>query len=200
MNRSSARKKAPPRKDGTKYQSVLQATRELVDESGFRNVSLKAIATRAGVSRNVLYNWWDGDLQCIIEEAILPDVSTWPTPDTGSLKGDLTEFIELSIELLHKPNVLAGYLQLASHVVDRPEDLQRTSKKFRVPYARLLGRIMQKAEQRGELRPRDNDDNLHHSVLAQMISGCVLQFAITKKPGRRKSRAILVNSIIKLLA
>lgn len=178
---------------------MLQATRELVDESGYRSLSIKAIASRAGVSRNVLYNWWDGDLQHIVEEALLPNVSEWPQPDNDSLCDDLTEFVERSIETMHRPNVLAGYLELASHVVNNPDDLQRTSKKYRAPYARLLGRILSNAEKRGELAPFDPESGLDYAVLAQMISGLVLQFSITKKPGRRKAKAVIVNSVLKLL-
>ncbi len=192
-------KKSPPRKDSSKYQAVLQATRELVEQSGYRTLSLKAISSRAGVSRNVLYNWWNGDIQQIVEEALLPNVAEWSLPNTGTLAGDLSEFVDMSIEAMHKPNVLAGYLELASHVVDKPDDLQRTSKKFRAPYARLLGQILQNAEKRGELDKSTPDSRVPYAILAQMISGCVLQFAITKKPGRRKSKTVLVNSILKLI-
>lgn len=199
MEKKNTAKKASTRKNSSKYQSVLQATRELVDESGCRALSLKAISSRAGVSRNVLYNWWGGDLNQIVEEAILPNVAEWSIPDTGSLEGDLCIYIEKTIEVMHRPNVLAGYLELASHVVDKPEDLQRTTKKFRAPYARLLGKILQRAEKRGELAPHDPDIDLHYSILAQMISGCVLQFAISKKPGRRKAKSVLLKTVQKLL-
>lgn len=193
------KKKSQPRKDSPKYLAVLQATRELVDETGYRTLSVKAIAARAGVSRNVLYNWWDGDVKRLVEEALLPNVAEWPLPDTGSLEQDLLEFVEMSIEAMQRPNVLAGYLELAAHVVDKPEDLQRTSKKFRAPYARLLGRILQNAERRGELNRFDPDTNLDYAVLAQMVSGMVLQFSITKKPGRRKSKTVIAGSILKLI-
>ncbi|GAA6137140.1 hypothetical protein NBRC116583_08870 [Arenicella sp. 4NH20-0111] len=196
---SSSSKKTRPRKESSKYQAILQAARELVEENGYRSLSIKAISTRAGVSRNVLYNWWDGDISRIVEEAILPNVSEWSVPNTGSLETDLAMFIDMSIEAMHRPNVLGGYLELASHVVNKPEDLERTSKQFRAPYARLLGKILQKAQSRGELDQYNSDDRLHYSVLAQIISGCVLQFAISKKPGKRKTRAVLLNSVLRLL-
>ncbi len=198
--KNNQEKKAQPRKDSSKYQAILQSTRELVDENGYRSLTIKAVAGRAGVSRSVIYNWWQGDLQQLIEEAILPDVTAWKVPDTGSLKGDLSAFIDVSIDAMHRPNVLGGYLELASHVVSNPEDLDRTSKKFRAPYARLLGKILQKAEERGELAKHDPSHSIHYAVLAQMISGCVLQFSITKKPGRRKAKDLLLTSVLKLIS
>ena len=104
-----------------------------------------------------------------------------------------------SIDAMHRPHVLAGYLELASSVVDKPEGLQRTSKKFRAPYARILGKILQRAEKRGDLPKPDDGDRIHYTVLAQIISGCVLQFAITKKPGKRNTKTILLESVLKLL-
>lgn len=198
--KSPVRSKKPgPRKDSSKYKAVLKATRELVDESGYRALSLKAISSRAGVTRNLLYNWWDGDLNRIVEEAILPSVADWKVPETGSLSTDLEQFIGMSIDAMHRPNVLGGYLELASHVVDKPEDLQRTSKSFRTPYARLLGRILQNAEARGELSKHDPENDIHHSILAQIISGCVLQFAISKKLGKRQTKKLILDMSIKLL-
>jgi len=76
------------RRDSTKHRDILQATRELVEEKGYRSLSLKAIASRSNVSRNVLYNWWDGDIRHIVEEALLPNVKEWSMPNTGNFKDD----------------------------------------------------------------------------------------------------------------
>jgi len=105
----------------------------------------------------------------------------------------------MSTEALHRPHVLAGYLELASSVVDNPEALKKTNKMFRRPYARLLKTILENAKKRGELSANEADVTLDHATLAQIISGCVLQFAITKKPGKRKAKQLVLESVLKLL-
>ena len=105
----------------------------------------------------------------------------------------------MTVDALYTNHVLAGYLELVCHVVDKPEALQRTSKKFRNPYARLLGKILQNAEQRGDLQNTDTEERIHYTILAQIISGCVLQFSITKKLGKRKLKAMVLHTILKLL-
>ncbi|MFQ3246261.1 MAG: AcrR family transcriptional regulator [Arenicella sp.] len=183
------------RRDGTKHQAILQATRELLEEKGYRGLSLKSIASRSKVSRNVLYNWWDGDITSIVEEALLPDVSAWPMPDNGNFMQDIEQFLELTIDAIHKPNVLKGFLILASEVVNDKNELTQTSRYFRAPYARMVGRIIKNAEKRDEIAK-----GLEPKLIAQMLSGSVMQFAISKNPGKRKTKAVLCQFVMKIAA
>lgn len=199
MNYLTVKKKIGPRKESSKYQAVLVATRELVEAEGYRKLTVKSISSKANVSRNLIYNWWDGDIQKIIEEALLPNVAEWKTPSTGALTTDLRKFIDMSTDALHQPHVLAGYLELASSVVDNPEALQKTNIMFRKPYAKMLKAILENAKQRGELSDFDATGAIDHTSLAQIISGCILQFAITKKPGKRKAKKLVLESVLKLL-
>ncbi|MCH2191250.1 MAG: TetR/AcrR family transcriptional regulator [Gammaproteobacteria bacterium] len=199
MNYLTVKKKIGPRKESSKYQAVLVATRELVEAEGYRKLTVKSISSKANVSRNLIYNWWDGDIQKIIEEALLPNVAEWKTPSTGALTTDLQKFIDMSTDALHQPHVLAGYLELASSVVDNPEALQKTNIMFRKPYAKMLKAILENAKQRGELSDFDATGAIDHTSLAQIISGCILQFAITKKPGKRKAKKLVLESVLKLL-
>jgi AcrR family transcriptional regulator len=183
------------RRDSTKHQAILQATRLLIEEKGYRGLSLKSIAAKAEVSRNVLYNWWGGEINRIVEEALLPNVKEWNTPDTGNFKDDIEAFLELTIEAIHRPNVLKGFLILAAEVVNNEDELQQTTKYFRAPYARMVGKIIKRAEARNEIL-----DGLDPKHIAQLISGTVMQFAISKTPGRRRGKAVLLEFVMKLAA
>ncbi len=183
------------RRDSTKHKAILQATRELVEEKGYRALSLKAIASRSSVSRNVLYNWWDGDIRRIVEEALLPNVAEWPMPDNGNFEQDIEQFLQLTIDAIHKPNVLKGFLILASEVASDKDGLTQSSKYFRAPYARMVAQIIRNAEKRDEIR-----QNLEAKHISQMISGSILQFAISKNPGKRKTKSVLLEFVLKIAA
>ncbi|MBL4672587.1 MAG: TetR/AcrR family transcriptional regulator [Arenicella sp.] len=183
------------RRDSTKHQAILQATRELLDDKGYRALSLKSIASRSKVSRNVLYNWWNGDINSIVEESLLPDVSAWPMPDNGNFRQDIEQFLSLTIDAIHKPNVLKGILILASEVANDKNQLTQTSRYFRAPYARMVARIIKNAERRDEITK-----GLESKVIAQMLSGSVMQFAISKNPGRRKTKMVLCQFVMKIAA
>lgn len=181
------------RRDSTKHEAILQATRELIEEKGYRALSLKSIASRSKVSRNVLYNWWEGNINLIIEEALLPNINQWPTPDNGNFKDDIEQFLELTIDALHQPNVLKGFLILASEVANNNDELAQSNKYFRAPYARMVSKIIKNAEQRNEIA-----SGLQAKYIAQIVSGSVLQFAISKNPGRRKAKAVLSELILQI--
>jgi len=191
---SKISKRSGRRRDSTKHHAILQATRELVEEKGYRGVTLKAIASRAKVSRNVLYNWWGGEINKIVEEALLPNAREWEMPNHGNFEEDIEALIGLTIDAIHKPNVLKGILILASEIVSDDNELIKTSRYFRAPYAQLMGTIIQRAEQRGEII-----EGLNPKHLAQMVSGTILQFAISKKPGRRKAKKVLLEMLKQLL-
>lgn len=181
------------RRDSSKHQAILQATRELIVEQGYRGLSLKQIATRAKVSRNVLYNWWDGQINHIVEEALLPNVREWVLPDTGNFKDDMDAFLDLTIDAIHKPHVLKGFLTIAAEIISDQDELRETSRYFRAPYAKLVSTIIKRAEAREEIKA---DLNPNH--LAQIISGSVLQFAISKNPGRRVAKTVLLDVVTTL--
>jgi len=187
--------KSGRRKDSSKYKAILQATRELIEENGYRGLTIKGIATRAKVSRNVLYNWWDGKISQIAEEALLPNVKEWAIPDHGSFQKDIDAFLDLTIEAINKPNVLKGFITLAAEAVNDKDELIETTRYFRAPYAKLVAIIVKRAEKRGEIV-----EGLNPQHLAQVISGSVMQFAISKNPGRRAARNVLSNMIVKLVS
>lgn len=61
-----------------------------MDETGFAQVTMEAIAERAAASKATVYRWWPNKAQLAIEafrEAVAPEL---PLRDTGSLRGDLT--------------------------------------------------------------------------------------------------------------
>ncbi len=197
LNSPPSKKKAPGsrRRNSSKHQAILHATRELVEEKGVRGLSIQLIATRAKVSRNVLYNWWNGDIEHIVEEALLPNVDEWPLPDHGNFKQDIEQLIELSIDALNKPNVLKGFLLLAAETVNEPAILRETARHFRAPYAKIVAHIIKNASGRGEIEP-----TMDPKIIAQVISGSVVQLAISKTLGRRKTKQAVSEIVCKLLA
>jgi len=143
----------------------------------------------------VLYNWWDGDISRIVEEALLPNVAEWPMPDNGNFERDIEQFLQLTIDAIHKPNVLKGFLILASEVASDKDGLTQSSKYFRAPYARMVAQIIRNAEKRDEI-----SQNLEAKHISQMISGSILQFAISKNPGKRKTKSVLLEFVLKIAA
>src|ERR671936_350476 len=68
---------------------VLDAACGLLEEVGFRSVTVDAIAERAGASKATVYRWWPNKAALLIEafrDAVSPE---FPFADTGSLANDI---------------------------------------------------------------------------------------------------------------
>ena len=78
-----------PRSEASR-RALLEATVELMEESGWSGLTVERLAARAGVGKQTIYRWYDGDLGRIVVEAYVDasDERVVP-PDTGSVRGDL---------------------------------------------------------------------------------------------------------------
>jgi AcrR family transcriptional regulator len=68
--------------------AVIRAGVELISEGGLGAFSVDAVAARSGVAKTTIYRHWPGRRDLLNDVFESFDAHT-PTPDTGSLRGDL---------------------------------------------------------------------------------------------------------------
>jgi AcrR family transcriptional regulator len=68
---------------------VLDATSALLSEVGYDQLSVEAVAARAGVHKTTVYRRWPTKPELIAEAALVQAAEAVPIPDTGTLRGDL---------------------------------------------------------------------------------------------------------------
>ena len=92
-----------PRIDG----AVLRSTVELLAETGYAELSVDAIARRAGTSKPAIYRRWPSKAH-LVHEAVFPIDSGTELPDTGSLAGDVHEMVRRTVDVLTTPAARAA--------------------------------------------------------------------------------------------
>ena len=88
-SQEQARGRGRPR-DESARRRILKAALELMDTTAFAQITVEAIAERAGTSKATVYRWWPNKAAVVIEafrEAIAPEL---PLRNTGTLRDDLT--------------------------------------------------------------------------------------------------------------
>jgi AcrR family transcriptional regulator len=82
-----------PRSEASR-QAILVATVDLLEEGGWGALSVEAIAARAGVGKQTIYRWYDGDLGRVVVDAYIgaSDDRLVP-PDLGSVREDLVGIV-----------------------------------------------------------------------------------------------------------
>jgi AcrR family transcriptional regulator len=68
---------------------VLDATAALLSEVGYDELSVDAVASRAGVHKTTVYRRWPTKPELIADAARVQAADSVPIPDTGTLAGDL---------------------------------------------------------------------------------------------------------------
>lgn len=74
---------------------MLDATVELLEQVGYRNLTIEGVAKRAGVGKQTIYRWWHGSKPALVLEAFTQasDERVEP-PDTGDVRRDLLAILE----------------------------------------------------------------------------------------------------------
>lgn len=145
----AARKPGRPR-DARADRAILEATLELASEQGLA-LSMDAVAARAGVSKATIYRRWQS------KEALLLDawkelVAPIPTPDTGSLRGDLRAIFT---GLCHHANESPmGHVlpQMIAAARTNPE-MRASFKEYVADRRRPTRAVIERGVARGELPP-----------------------------------------------
>jgi len=82
--------------------AVLDAASELLAEVGYADLTVAAVADRAGTSRPAVYRRWP-TLAHLVHEAAFRDSVTRESARTGVLADDVRELVRMTAELLTTP-------------------------------------------------------------------------------------------------
>ncbi len=144
-----SRQPGRPRSDRV-HEAILDATLELLRETGFSGLAIESVASRAGVGKATIYRRWTSKVPLVIEAMQrIPEI---PTPDTGSIAEDLTEVLRSSIGVL-RGTPLAHVLPSLVGERNRDPELSEALDGFVAERRRPLIRMLERAVARGELPP-----------------------------------------------
>jgi AcrR family transcriptional regulator len=104
-----------PRIDG----AVLDATVELLGQTGYTALSVDAIARRAGTSKPSIYRRWPSKAH-LVHEAVFPMSDATDLPDTGSVLGDVREMMRRTVAVLTTPAARAALPGLVGETAADP--------------------------------------------------------------------------------
>jgi AcrR family transcriptional regulator len=147
-----SRPRGRPR-SATAQRAILSATIALLLDEGLHEMSMDAVADRAGVSKATIYRWW-ASKELLALDALSTD---WGTPtagkrdDTGSLRGDLLGFLRPWVRQLNeKPygRVIAG---LVAEAQTDSEFGKLYREHFVQPRRDATRRLLIRAVERGEI-------------------------------------------------
>lgn len=175
--------------------AVHAATLELLDEVGFENLQLPAVAARADVNRTTVYRRWPtkidlvADLMTAFTDAHVAD------PNTGTLNGDLVALLAQIATALQN-RAIRSVLRSASDAAEHDERARLIRNSFWERRFGLSGAIVERGIVAGEL-----PDGTNPRALLELASGPIYFRALfTDSPVDDEYIANLTARVIRAFA
>jgi AcrR family transcriptional regulator len=146
-----ARGPGRPRSARTR-EAILAAALDLLERRGYRAVTVEGIAAEAGAGKQTIYRWWPSKAALVLEAFARRAETEVPVPDTGNLQRDLECFLEKAFEVLSggTARIVRGLMSEA--LLDESFAVELRNR-FINERRRALMRILERARERGEIRP-----------------------------------------------
>ncbi len=144
--------KAPGRKRcPVAHQNILCATRSLLEEIGFADLTIEGIAERAGVGKTTIYRRWPNKSSIVLDAFIEAATKDIPFPDTGSVQEDLRLQMRRMVKLM---NGTEGHTiaKLIGGAQDDPELAEAFRSRWLAARREEARTIIKRGKSRGEIR------------------------------------------------
>lgn len=152
-----------PRTERSKA-AILAATLALLAEEGVSGLTVDAVAARAGVGKATVYRHWASRADLVVD-AISSLITEDEAVDRGSLRSDLEAAYERICQVC-STGILSQVLPTLAEAASRDPELATVHKDFVSRRRRHLVAALERAAERGELRP-----GLDLSIVADLVAG-----------------------------
>jgi AcrR family transcriptional regulator len=170
----TTRRPGRPRSERAR-QAILRAAADLLLDEGTAQVSMDAVAERAGVSKATIYRWWPSKERLALD-ALLQWSATGSSPrDTGSLRSDLLALVRPWVrEIRRRPfaRVIAALLTEAQSDPAFAEDYRRHFvEQRRAPMRAAFERAIARGEVPADLDVEVALDLIYGPVYHRLLHG-----------------------------
>ncbi|WP_051970352.1 TetR/AcrR family transcriptional regulator [Kitasatospora azatica] len=137
-------------------EAIRHAALQLTKEHGYRGLSMEGIAARSGVSKQTVYRRYRSKGEVVLDALAGFAVAKLPTPDTGSLRGDLAELLTLTFRTAQG---VAGDLNraLAAEALQDPEFARRMWQELIAARREAVRELLVRGRERGEVGHQDEE-------------------------------------------
>jgi AcrR family transcriptional regulator len=159
-------------------QAVLQATRDLLADGDYSNLTVTAVAARAGTSTNAIYRRWPSKV-LLVHEAIFVQSETFPIPDSGDLRADLRGLVGALVATFSDPAIRAALPGLLMEIMGDPDLHDVLLARFREPVWDVLRTRLDSAIEAGQARAGVDPNLLLEALAGTVFFSFVLRMEAT---------------------
>ncbi|MEC3957112.1 TetR/AcrR family transcriptional regulator [Nocardia sp. CDC153] len=162
-------------RDSRRREAVVAATREVLLEKGYEELTLTEVARRAGVSRPFVYDNW-GSRFSLVEDAIfsVPEQDSL-LDENAPLADAMTGLIAAMVRIQSDPVYVAGLAGIAAELYGRDDLMAQIESRYSAPIRAVYVRLIERAKADGAVRP-----DVDGSALFDTVRGAVMMHMLVK--------------------
>jgi AcrR family transcriptional regulator len=148
-NNGAKRLPGRPRSEQAR-QAILRSTLKLLQDAGFPELTIEAIAAHAGVGKATVYRWWPNKGALVVDAFASSTEGKLHFPDTGSVYRDVSLQMNQFLGILRtrRGRIVAALLGAGQ---SDPELLEAFRERFLRPRRQEAYKTLRRAIERGEL-------------------------------------------------
>jgi AcrR family transcriptional regulator len=173
--------------------AILDATRELLAESGVRALTIEGVAERAGVAKTTIYRRWRDKDELALAVLIDNTEQIKAPPDAGDTRKELLTFVNTATRIIKENGVLAG---LTSEIATRPELSEQYRERVVALRLAEVKTVIDRGIARGDLRPDTNVRLVHEMLVGPRFYRVLYSGA----PADRRHAAAVVDAVLTAFA
>jgi AcrR family transcriptional regulator len=170
--------------------AVLAATLQLLARGGLGGVSMDEVSRRSGVAKTTIYRHWPSRSALLLDAC--SNLGAKPqVPDTGTLRGDLTELaIQMAGRL--RSDRWASILPSMLDAAERDPELAEVHTRLHAGFMEPLYVVIGRAEERGELPPgRDPSE-----IVAAVVGPLYYRRWFSRQPLDERFAVSIVENVV----
>lgn len=145
-------------------EAIEAAVNALIPKVGYSGLTMDAVAARAGVGKAAIYRRYQSKAELVFG-CLVHGLTPPPFGSDVSLLADLTEFANLVVWSMTRPNVAAAAPGMFTEVMQNDEFAARFRETFVAAEMARVHQIIDRAVARGELRPGVDPELVHASLV-----------------------------------
>jgi AcrR family transcriptional regulator len=157
--------------------AILEATADLLVEIGYANLTMAAVAEKAGTTKTALYRRWSSKAE-LVHEAAFPAAPTALTAPEGDIEGDVRAMIAATRDVFVTPVVRSALPGLIADMAGDPELNARVLNRF-VGLFDLVRERLEHASSQGQVHP-----DVDPARLIEIVGGATLLRLLLDPSGR----------------
>lgn len=169
----SSKKRGRPRSETSK-KSILNAVNRLLLVTSVKELSIEAIAKKAGVGKTTIYRWWPNKVAVALDALINQLGATPALPSSATTSESVENQLERFMRLLKGKNGKV-LIEIMAEAQSSEETLTLFYENFMLQHEETLANLIEEGKDNGEFRKDVSTalavDMIYGSIVYRLMSG-----------------------------